>query len=419
MSEPQLHLNQKDFSKKSSRAEILGYLGPAFLVSVGYMDPGNWGTDIQGGSDFGYKLLWVLLVSNLMAILLQTLSAKLGIVTGRTLAENCREHFSKPISFILWILAELAMMATDLAEFLGAALGFYILFKIPMFTAALITGLVVFGILWFYRFGYRAVEYIIIGLVLTIGFCYVIEIFLAKPAWGEIGRHVIIPEIDSKSILVAVGMLGATVMPHNLFLHSGVIRYRLKNNNGVTHKKLFKFAIIDSILALNGAWLVNSAIIIMSAAVFFKNGLSVSTITEAHKTLTPLLGGLSSMAFAIALLCSGLSSSTTGTLAGQIVIEGFLKIKISLFLRRLITMIPALIVIYLGVNELKILVLSQVFLSLALPFVTIPLIIFTWKKKIMGEYANRPLTNVLAILSAGIIIFLNVLLLYQVLGGSF
>jgi len=405
--------------KKNAKYGILSYLGPAFLVSVGYMDPGNWGTDIQGGSDFGYKLLWVLLLSNLMAILLQTLSAKLGIVTGKTLAENCREYFSRPVSLILWVLSELAMMATDLAEFLGAALGFYILFNIPMFSAALITGVVVFGILWFYRFGYRAVEYIIIGLVLTIGFCYVIEIFLAKPAWGEICKHVVIPEIDSRSILVAVGMLGATVMPHNLFLHSGVIRYRLKNNNGVTHKKLFKFAIIDSIFALNGAWLVNSAIIIMSAAVFFKNGLSVSTITEAHKTLTPLLGGLSSMAFAIALLCSGLSSSTTGTLAGQIVIEGFLKIKISLFLRRLITMIPALIVIYLGVNELKILVLSQVFLSLALPFVTIPLIIFTWKKKIMGEYANRPLTNVLAILSAGIIIFLNVLLLYQVLGGSF
>ncbi|HKZ22118.1 MAG TPA: Nramp family divalent metal transporter [candidate division Zixibacteria bacterium] len=341
------------------------------------------------------------------------------MVTGKTLAENCREYFSRPVSLILWVLSELAMMATDLAEFLGAALGFYILFNIPMFSAALITGVVVFGILWFYRFGYRAVEYIIIGLVLTIGFCYVIEIFLAKPAWGEICKHVVIPEIDSRSILVAVGMLGATVMPHNLFLHSGVIRYRLKNNNGVTHKKLFKFAIIDSIFALNGAWLVNSAIIIMSAAVFFKNGLSISTITEAHKTLTPLLGGLSSMAFAIALLSSGLSSSTTGTLAGQIVIEGFLKIKISLFLRRLVTMIPALIVIYIGVNELKILVLSQVFLSLALPFVTIPLIIFTWKKKIMGEYANRPLTNVLAILSASIIIFLNLLLLYQVFGGSF
>ncbi len=410
---------KKPFYKKIVKPEVLGYLGPAFLVSVGYMDPGNWGTDIQGGSDFGYKLLWVLLLSNLMAILLQTLSAKLGIVTGKSLAENCREYFSRPVSLILWVLSELAMMATDLAEFLGAALGFYILFNIPMFSAALITGVVVFGILWFYRLGYRAVEYIIIGLVLTIGFCYVIEILLAKPVWGEIGRHVIIPQIDSRSILVAVGMLGATVMPHNLFLHSGVIRYRLKNNNGVTHKKLFKFAIIDSIFALNGAWLVNSAIIIMSAAVFFKNGLAVSTITEAHKTLTPLLGGLSSMAFAIALLASGLSSSTTGTLAGQIVIEGFLKIKISLFLRRLVTMIPALIVIYIGVNELKILVLSQVFLSLALPFVTIPLIIFTWKKKIMGEYANRPLTNLLAIITASIIIFLNLLLLFQVFGGSF
>lgn len=405
--------------KKNAKYGILSYLGPAFLISVGYMDPGNWGTDIQGGSDFGYKLLWVLLLSNLMAILLQTLSAKLGIVTGKTLAENCREYFSRPVSLILWVLSELAMMATDLAEFLGAALGFYILFQIPMFYAALITGVVVFGILWFYRFGYRAVEYIIIGLVLTIGFCYVVEIFLAKPEWGEITRHILMPEVDSKSILVAVGMLGATVMPHNLFLHSGVIRYRLKKNNGVTYKKLFKFAIVDSILALNGAWLINSAIVIMSTAVFFKNGLAISTISEAHKTLIPLLGGLSSTAFAIALLCSGLFSSTTGTLAGQIVLEGFLKTKISLFLRRLITMVPALVVIYLGINELKILVLSQVFLSLALPFVIIPLIIFTSQKKIMGEYANKSWTNFLVVTSAGLIIFLNILLLYQVLGGSF
>lgn len=410
---------KKTFFQKNR--EVLRYLGPAFLVSVGYMDPGNWGTDIQGGSDFGYKLLWVLLLSNLMAILLQTLSAKLGIVTGKTLAENCREHFSKPVAIFLWLIAELAMMATDLAEFLGAALGFYILFQIPMFTAGLITGVVVMVILWLYRFGYRAVEYIIIGFVLTIGICYVIEIFLSRPAWGELAYHVVIPEIDSQSILVAVGMLGATVMPHNLFLHSGIIRYRLQNNNGesVSRKKLFKFAIIDSVFALNGAWLVNSAIIIMSAAVFFKNGVPVSTIQEAHKTLTPLLGSLSAGAFAIALVCSGLSSSTTGTLAGQIVIEGFLRVKMPLWFRRLITMIPALIVIYLGVNELKVLVLSQVFLSLALPFATIPLIIFTWKKKIMREFANKPWTNILAVVTAFIIIFLNMLLLYQVFGGKF
>ncbi len=407
------------FAEALKNWKIVGYLGPAFLVSVGYMDPGNWGTDIQAGSDFNYNLLWVLLLSNLMAILLQSLSAKLGLVTGRTLAQSCRDHYPRWLNFFLWVLAEAAMMATDLAEFLGAAIGFYILFNIPMFAAGLLTGGVVFLILALYRFGYRKVEFAIIGLVAVIGFCYVIELFLAKPDFGQIAYHTVVPWIDDKSILVAVGMLGATVMPHNLFLHSGVIQYRLRNGTNSLKKKLFRFAVIDSVLALNLAFLVNSAILIMSAAVFHKNGVPVSSIQEAHRTLIPLLGGLSSVAFAIALLSSGLSSSTTGTLAGQIVIEGFLNIKMSLWLRRLITMIPALVVIALGVNELKVLVLSQVTLSLQLPFATIPLIWFTSRKKLMGEFANKPATNVLAVGAAGIIIFLNGLLLYQVLGGSF
>jgi len=398
--------------------ELRQYLGPAFLVSVGYMDPGNWGTDIQGGSDFGYRLLWVLLLSNLMAILLQTLSAKLGIVTGQTLAENCREQFPRPVGLFLWSIAELAMMATDLAEFLGAALGFYLLFGIPMFASGLLTGVVVFLILGLYRYGYRAVEYVTIGFVVIIGWCYVIELVLARPDFGAIAYHTVVPNLDERSLYVAIGMLGATVMPHNLFLHSGLVQTRLALEHRPSRRKLFRFAVVDAIVALNGAWLVNSAILIMSAAVFFQNGIPVASIGQAHATLIPLLGGLSSTVFAIALLSSGLSSSTMGTIAGQMVIEGFLRVRFPIWLRRLITMIPAMVVIGLGLDELKVLVLSQVILSFALPFAVIPLILFTARREMMGEHLNGPLTNTLAVATAAVIVFLNVLLLYQLLGGE-
>lgn len=400
--------------------EVLPYVGPAFLVSVGYMDPGNWGTNIAGGSTFGYTLLWVLLVSNLMAILLQTMAARLGIVTGKSLAENCRIHYSKETNFFLWVMAEAAMMATDIAEFLGAAIGFYILFGIPMFSAGLLTGVVVFLILGLYRFGYRLVEYVIIGLVAIIGFAYVIEIFLAKPDWGQVANAMVVPRLSSESIFVAMGMLGATVMPHNLFLHSGIIQTRLTDEPTVVQKKkLFRFAVLDSVFALNMSWLVNSAMVVMSAAVFFANGIQVESIQDAHRTLEPLLGSLSSYAFAIALLAAGLSSSTTGTMAGQIVLEGFLNIKMSLWLRRFITMVPALIVIALGLNEIDVLVLSQVVLSMQLPFSIIPLIMFTMRKEIMGELRNGRVTNILAIASATLVIGLNMLLLYQFFGGTF
>lgn len=400
--------------------EVLPYVGPAFLVSVGYMDPGNWGTNIAGGSTFGYTLLWVLLVSNLMAILLQTMAARLGIVTGKSLAENCRLHYSKGTNFFLWIMAEAAMMATDIAEFLGAAIGFYILFGIPMFSAGLLTGVVVFLILGLYRFGYRSVEYVIISLVAIIGFAYVIEIFLAKPDWGQVATAMVVPRLSSESIFVAMGMLGATVMPHNLFLHSGIIQTRLTGEPTVVQKKkLFRFAVLDSVFALNMSWLVNSAMVVMSAAVFFANGIQVESIQDAHRTLEPLLGSLSSYAFAIALLAAGLSSSTTGTIAGQIVLEGFLDIKMSLWLRRFITMVPALIVIALGLNEIDVLVLSQVVLSMQLPFSIIPLIMFTMRKEIMGELRNGRLTDILAIASAVLVIGLNILLLYQFFGGTF
>lgn len=403
----------RSFFAGLSLRDFWGYAGPAFLVSVGYMDPGNWGTDIEGGARFGYTLLWVIFLSNLMAIFLQSLAAKLGIATGRTLAENCREHFSRPKALCLWVTAELAAMATDLAEFLGGALGFYLLFKIPLFAAALLTGFVVILTLGLYRYGYRAVEYAVGGYIAIIGLAYLYEIALAKPDWGSVAYHMVIPTLDSQSLLVAVGILGATVMPHNIFLHSGLVLSRRKPDDREQNRRLYRFAVLDSFVALNMAWLVNSAILIMSAAAFYQNGLSVASLEEAHRTLAPLLGGASSLAFAVALLCAGLSSSTTGTLAGQMILEGFLRLRIPLWLRRLITMIPALIVIALGIDPLKALVLSQVVLSFQLPFTVLPLLWFTKRKDVMGDLANRPLTNVLAFLIAGIILTLNSLLLHQ------
>lgn len=407
----------RSFFSDLSLWDFWRYAGPAFLVSVGYMDPGNWGTDIEGGVRFGYTLLWVIFLSNLMAIFLQSLAAKLGIATGRTLAENCREHFSWPLTLFLWVTAELAAMATDLAEFLGGALGFYLLFKIPLLAAALLTGLVVMLTLGLYRYGYRAVEYAIGGYVAIIGLAYLYEISLAKPDWGSVVYHVVVPTLDPQSLLVAVGILGATVMPHNIFLHSGLVLSWRKPDDREQNRRLYRFAVLDSFVALNMAWLVNSAILIMSAAVFYQNGLSVASIEEAHRTLAPLLGGASSLAFAVALLCSGLSSSTTGTLAGQMILEGFLRIQIPLWLRRLITMIPALIVIALGMDPLKVLVISQVILSLQLPFTILPLIWFTKRKDLMGDLANGPFINTLASLIAGIILALSGLLLYQTFVG--
>lgn len=399
--------------------KIIPFLGPAFVVSVGYIDPGNWATNIAGGSNFGYKLLWVLLLSNLMAIILQVLAAKLGIATGRSLAENCRENLPKPVACFLWVTATLAAMATDLAEFLGAAIGFKILLGLPMFPAALIAGAATFFILWLKKFGYRKVETVIFSMVALVGLGYVAELVFAKPDWAAIGRSILVPSIDSASILVAIGMLGATVMPHNIFLHSDIIKSRLIPDNPEHNRNLLRMAKFDSVIALNLAWFINSAMIIMASAVFFSHGIAVESIEQAHATLTPLLGAASGLIFGIALLSAGLSSSTTGTMAGQSILEGFLRIKLSPFLTRLITMLPALVLIGMKVDALQALVISQVVLSLQLPFTIIPLILFTRSKKLMGEFANKPLVNGVAYLIALIVICLNGLLLYQTFGGEF
>jgi manganese transport protein len=403
-------------TKETVRRQAWWYLGPAFVASVAYMDPGNFATNIEGGARFGYKLLWVLLWSNAMAILVQYLAAKLGIATGRTLPENCRAEFSRPMTVSLWAAAEIAAMATDLAEFLGAALGFYLLFGIPMLPAALLTGVCVMLILAVEQYGFQWLERVIMFFVAAIGVSYAIEVFLSKPAWSPILRGVIVPEIHSSSIYLAVSMLGATVMPHVIYLHSALVQSRRETVDREEHHHR-KMELIDVLLAMNGAWLINSAMVIMAAAVFFGGRLQVYSIQAAHDTLVPLLGKFAGVAFAVALLCSGLSSSTVGTMAGQVIIQGFLNIKISIFARRLVTMIPAIVVIAWGLDPLKTLILSQAVLSFCLPFAMIPLLVLTRRKKLMGAHANQPITNFLAASATVVILSMNLWLLYSIFSG--
>lgn len=408
------------------RGELWSYFGPAFVASIAYIDPGNFATNIEGGTRFGYTLLWVLLWSNAMAILVQYLSAKLGIATGLSLPQNCRTHFSRPMTIMLWVAAELAAAATDLAEFLGAALGFYLLFNINLFVAALITAVLVFLILAIELYGYRSLEQVIMLFVFGIGACYAIEMFLAKPNWAQVATGVLVPRVNSSSIYIAVSMLGATVMPHVVYLHSALVQKRMQGDEfkcatgqWIVRLRHARYELIDVLAAMNGAWLINSAMIIMAAAVFFHSGQNVASIEDAHRTLKPLLGSLSAGAFGLALLLSGLSSSTVGTMAGQVIIEGFLEVKFSIFLRRFITVLPALIVIGMKLDALKILVLSQVVLSFALPFALIPLIVLTRRANVMGDLVNSRRTNWLAYISATVILLLNGLLLYQAFGGNF
>ena len=403
---------------KNGERGIGWYFGPAFVASVAYIDPGNFATNIEGGARFQYQLLWVLLWSNLMAILVQNLSAKLGIATGRTLPENCRTHFSRPVNLMFWIAAELGAMATDLAEFLGAALGFYLLFGIPLFYAALLTGVAVFLILAIEKLGFRRLEYVIMFFVAVIGAAYAVEVWMAKPQWKPILEGILIPRVHGDSIYVAVGMLGATVMPHVVYLHSALVQHRY-TGDPVQQRRHRLFELLDVLVAMNAAWLVNSAMVVMAAAVFFRGGVAVHSIEGAHRTLAPLLGPASAMLFAVALLCSGLSSSTVGTMAGQIIMGGFLNFRMSLFARRAITMAPAMVVISMGLDPLRILVFSQVCLSFALPFALVPLIVFTRRRDLMGEMANSQLTNAMAYTITGTILLLNGLLLYQTFGGTF
>ncbi len=400
--------------------EILGALGPGFLVSVGYMDPGNWGTNLAAGAGFGYELLWVILVSNIIAIFLQISSAKLGIATGKDLAQLIREQFPRPLVMFLGVSTAIAIMATDLAEVLGGALGFTILFHIPLFISALLTGAIVMGLLGLSRWGFRKIEYIIIGLVSVIGLAYVYETMLIHPNWLSAGLHLVVPQISAGSILVAVGILGATVMPHNVFLHSSLALHRLSGPDASLQerRKVLWLAKIDTVAALNVAFFVNAAMLVVAGTVFFQhvNPADLS-LQKAYVTLIPGLGVFAAVAFGIGLLASGLSSSTTGTLAGQIVLQGFLGKRVEMWVWRLLTMIPALIVIALNVSSVEVLVISQVILSLQLPFTMVAVLLLTRRRDLMGALVNGRFTNIVNVVIALIVTVLNVVLLYTVFWG--
>ncbi len=396
------------------------FLGPAFIACVAYIDPGNFATNIQGGARFGYMLLWVITASNLMAMLVQALSAKLGIATGLNLAEMCREQFPRGIVWTMWVLMELVAMATDLAEFLGAALGFNLLFGMPLLAAGLLTGVTTFAILALERRGFRPLEAVIGALVGVIAICYLIETILDRPDWGKIAYHAVVPQFGgTESVLLATGILGATVMPHVVFLHSALTQGRIVTRDPGELRRLFRFECVDVTIAMGLAGLVNGAMLIMAAATFFDKGLTtVGTIEEAHKTLAPLLGTASSWVFAISLLASGLSSSTVGTMSGQVIMQGFLHRQIPIWLRRLVTMVPALVVIGIGLEPTRTLVLSQVVLSFGLPFALVPLVLFTARTDLMGVLVNRRSTTLIAILVTLLIIVLNIFLLYDILLGG-
>ena len=403
--------------------KILAFAGPGYLVAVGYMDPGNWATDLAGGSAFGYTLLAVIMLSNLMAILLQGLSAKLGIVTGRDLAQACRDHFGPTTNFALWVLCEIAIAACDLAEIIGAAIAMNLLFGIPLTWGVIITALDVMLILYLQNKGFRLLEALVIALIATIGVCFLFEIVLSKPDMLGIAKGFIpSPEIitNPAMLYIAMGILGATVMPHNLYLHSSIVQTRQYEQTTAGKREAFKFAFLDSTIALSFALFINAAILIVSAATFHRAGRNdVAEIQDAYLLLTPLLGAGASTAFALALLASGLNSTITGTLAGQIVMEGFLNIRLRPWLRRLITrmiaIVPAVIVsiLYGASGTAKLLVLSQVILSLQLSFAVFPLVMFTSDRAKMGEFVNATWVKALAYLVAFVIATLNAWLLYQ------
>lgn len=395
---------------------FLPFLGPAFIAAVAYIDPGNFATNIQAGSTFGYMLLWVVLVSNVMAVLIQTMSAKLGIATGKNLPELSRDHFSRPVTFGLWVQAEFMAIATDLAEFIGGALGLYLLFGIPLFTAALITGVFSFALLELQRRGFRPLEAGIVALlgVVVVSFAY--EVWVAQPDGMAVLGGLLIPRFQgSDSLILAAGILGATVMPHVIYLHSALTQNRVVGRNEAERHKIFRFEFVDILIAMGMAGIINGAMLVMAAGLFHGSIEPVSTIEGAYAQLQLHAGTIAAILFGVGLLASGFSSSSVGTMSGQIIMQGYIKRRIPIFLRRLITMVPALAVLALGVDPTTALVLSQVVLSFGIPFALIPLLLFCSNRKIMGSLVNRPITTVLAWLTAATVIVLNIFLLYQLL----
>ena len=395
----------------------LAFAGPAVIASIAYMDPGNFATNIQAGARYGYTLLWVVLLANLIAMLFQALSAKLGIVTGRNLAEMCRDEFPRPMVCGMWVVSEVAAMATDLAEFLGGAIGLSLLFHMPLFAGMVVTAIVTYGILLFESSGFRPVELIIGGLVGIIGLCYLIEMFIAPVNWGAAALHTVVPKLpDGEALLLAVGIIGATVMPHAVYLHSGLTQGRTPVRNENERRKVLRFSNQEVILALLVAGLVNMAMVIMASSAFHAGHSDVAEIETAYHTLTPLLGIGAAGVFLLSLIASGVSSSAVGTMAGQMIMQGFVGFRIPIWVRRLVTMLPAFVVVGLGANATSALVISQVVLSIALPLPMIALLMFTRRPDIMGSFANSRLTNVAALVGTALVLVLNSILILQTLG---
>ena len=406
-------------SNKGALARLLPFLGPAFVASVAYVDPGNFATNIQAGAQYGYLLLWVIVASNLMAMLIQTLSAKLGIATGRNLAEMCRLRYPRWVVVLMWILAELVAMATDLAEFLGAAVGFQLLLHIPLLVGGILTAIATFLILGLERRGFRPLEAVITAMVGVIAASYLVETILDRPDWGSVAFHAVVPMFRGpQSVVLASGILGATVMPHVIFLHSALTQGRIVAANPAQKRLLLRFEIADVVIAMGLASFINGAMLVMSAATFARAGMhDVGTIEQAHRTLTPLLGRAASWVFAISLLASGLSSSAVGTMAGQVIMQGFVKREIPAIVRRGITMAPSLVVIAMGLDPTQVLVLSQVVLSFGIPFALVPLVLFTRDRALMRELTNHRLTTAAASLIAAIIVSLNAFIVYPTITG--
>ena len=392
----------------------IAFGGPAIIASIAYMDPGNFATNIQAGAKYGYSLLWVVLLASIIAMLFQALSAKLGIVTGRNLAELCRDHFPRPVVLAMWAGSEIAAMATDLAEFLGGAIGLSLLLHIPLLVGMTATAVITYGLLMCEQFGFRPLELIIGAIVGLICVCYLIEMFIAPIDWSTALFHTVTPQLaDSEALLLAVGIIGATVMPHAIYLHSGLTQARVPVRSDDDRRLVLRYSNREVVIALSMAGMVNMAMVMMASSAFHAGHPEVAEIETAYHTLTPLLGAAAAGIFLISLIASGVSASTVGTLAGQMIMQGFVGFRIPLWLRRLVTMLPAFAVIALGANPTRALVISQVVLSIALPLPMISLIIFTSRRDVMGAFANGGLTRVIAISATALVFALNVVLIYQ------
>ena len=403
--------------RHSGLRAYLAFAGPAVIASIAYMDPGNFATNIQAGAKYGYALLWVVLAANLIAMLFQALSAKLGIVTGRNLAEMCRDHFPQPVVWAMWAASEIAAMATDLAEFLGGAIGLSLLFHVPLLAGMAVTAVVTYGVLMFERSGFRPIELIIGGMVSVIALCYVVELFIAPVDWAAAAVRLVLPQIpDGGALLLSVGIIGATVMPHAVYLHSGLTQARTPVHNDAELRKLLRFSNQEVIIALAVAGLVNIAMVMMASGAFHAGYTDVEEIETAYHTLTPLLGIGAAAVFLLSLIASGISSSTVGTMAGQMIMQGFLRFRVPIVVRRLVTMLPAFIVVAVGANATSSLVISQVVLSIALPLPMISLLIFTSRRDIMGQFANSRLTFLAALLGTALVLLLNIFFILQIFG---